>query len=147
MAVHRLDSQIWIPRPIDEVFAFFSEARNLEVITPPWLHFRNVDRGPVAMAKGTRFEHRLRVKGIPVRWESEITAWDPPHRFVDEQRRGPYAFWRHEHLFSCRDNGTDVVDRVDYVVPGGSLVNRLLVAPDLQKVFEYRRRALLERFR
>jgi ligand-binding SRPBCC domain-containing protein len=147
MKIYTLDSNVWIPRPIEEVFSFFSDAHNLEAITPPWLHFSTVTPGPIVLGVGTRFEHRLRVRGIPVHWESEITAWERPHRFVDEQRRGPYRLWRHEHRFCARDNGTEVADHVRYAVLGGSLVNRLVVAPDLRKVFDYRRRALLERFR
>jgi ligand-binding SRPBCC domain-containing protein len=147
MKTHTLDSTIWLPRPIEEVFAFFADAHNLEAITPPGLHFRTVTPDPIVLALGTRFEHRLRVKGIPVRWESEITAWEPPHRFVDEQRRGPYRIWKHEHRFVSRDGGTDVSDHVEYSVPGGAAINYLFVAPDLRKVFAYRREALLARFR
>jgi ligand-binding SRPBCC domain-containing protein len=145
MKTFTFDSSIWLPRSINEVFAFFADAHNLEVLTPPWMHFRTVTPDPIVMAVGTRFEHRLRVKGIPVRWESEITAWDPPRRFVDEQRRGPYRLWIHEHRFAPRDGGTDVVDHVEYAVPGGAAVNYFVVAPDLRKVFGYRRRGLLER--
>jgi ligand-binding SRPBCC domain-containing protein len=146
MRIFALDSTIWLPRLIDEVFAFFADAHNLGVITPPWMHFQTVTPDPIVMAVGTRFEHRLRVKGIPIRWESEITAWDPPGRFVDEQRRGPYRSWVHEHRFESRAGGTDVSDHVEYAVPGGAIVNGLLVAPDLRKVFEYRRKTLLARF-
>ena len=146
MKTFTLDSSIWLPRPIDEVFAFFADAHNLGAITPPWMHFKTVTPGPIVMAAGTRFEHRLRVRGIPMRWESEITVWDPPVRFVDEQRRGPYRFWIHEHRFAERDGGTEVSDHVEYGVPGGAAVNYLVVAPDLRKVFAYRRQALLARF-
>jgi ligand-binding SRPBCC domain-containing protein len=146
MKVFMLDSSIWLPRPIEEVFAFFADAHNLGVITPPWMHFKTVTPDPIVMAVGTRFEHRLRVRGIPMRWESEITAWDPPQRFVDEQRRGPYRFWIHEHRFAAHGGGTEVSDHVEYGVPGGAVVNSLLVAPDLRKVFEYRRKTLLQRF-
>jgi ligand-binding SRPBCC domain-containing protein len=146
MKTYTFDSRIWIARPIGEVFAFFSDAHNLEVLTPSWMHFRTVTPGPIALAVGTRFEHRLRVKGLPVRWESEITAWDPPRRFVDEQRRGPYRFWRHEHRFCASAGGTQVEDHVEYGVQGGALINWLLVAPDLRKVFNYRRQKLLEVF-
>jgi ligand-binding SRPBCC domain-containing protein len=135
-----------VPRAIDEVFAFFADAHNLEILTPPWMHFRTVTCDPIVLAVGTRFEHRLRVRGIPVRWESEITAWDPPQRFVDEQRRGPYRFWIHEHRFTPRDGGTDVSDHVEYAVLGGAAINSLLVAPDLRKVFDCRRQVLLARF-
>jgi ligand-binding SRPBCC domain-containing protein len=147
MKTFTLDSAIWLPRSIDEVFAFFADAHNLETLTPPRLHFRTVTPDPVVLAVGARFEHRLRVRGIPVRWQSEITVWDPPQRFVDEQRRGPYRFWIHEHRFASRDGGTDVSDHVEYGVPGGAAIDSLFVGPDLRKVFDYRRRALLARFR
>jgi ligand-binding SRPBCC domain-containing protein len=147
MKTFTFDSTIWLPRPVGEIFAFFSDAHNLSVITPPWMHFETVTPDPIVLEVGTRFEHRLRVKGVPVRWESEITAWDPPRRFVDEQRRGPYRFWIHEHTFTSRDGGVDVSDHVKYGVPGGAPINYLLVAPDLRKVFDYRRKVLLDRFR
>jgi ligand-binding SRPBCC domain-containing protein len=146
MKTFTLDSAIWLPRPIDEVFAFFADAHNLAVLTPPWMRFRTVTPDPIVMAVGARLEHRLRVKGVPVRWESEITVWDPPRRFVDEQRRGPYRLFIHEHRFASRDGGTDVSDHVEYAVPGGAAIHRLLVAPDLRKVFDYRRQALVARF-
>ena len=83
-------------------------------------------------------------KGIPIKWESEITLWEPPCRFADEQRRGPYRMWRHEHPFVEREGGTDVGDRVKYAVWGGSVINSLLVAPDMQKIFEFRMRQIAE---
>jgi ligand-binding SRPBCC domain-containing protein len=146
MKTFTLDSSIWLPRALDEVFAFFADAHNLERLTPPRMQFKTVTPDPIVMGVGTRFQHRLRVRGVPVRWESEITVWDPPRRFVDEQRRGPYRFWIHEHRFVARDGGTDVSDHVEYAIPGGTVVNTLLVAPDLRKVFEYRWKMLLERF-
>ena len=73
-----------------------------------------------------------------MRWQSEITAWDPPHRFVDEQRQGPYKFWLHEHRFRERDGGTWVGDNVRYGVPFGALVHRLFVRRDVRRIFRYR---------
>jgi ligand-binding SRPBCC domain-containing protein len=98
------------------------------------------------MRTGARIAYQLRIRGVPIRWESEITAWEPPHRFVDEQRRGPYRQWIHEHLFVSENDGTTIVDNVRYSVPGGALVNCLFVAPDVRRIFEYRQRVLLERF-
>lgn len=98
------------------------------------------------MGPGTRLDYRLKLHGIPLRWQSEITLWEPPERFVDVQRRGPYRSWVHEHLFEEREQSTVVRDRVRYSVPGGALVNRFLVAPDLERVFAYRHRKLLELF-
>jgi ligand-binding SRPBCC domain-containing protein len=79
-------------------------------------------------------------------WQSEITAWEPPRRFVDEQRRGPYRLWVHEHRFDAGDGGTLARDKVEYAVLGGGLVNRLFVVGDLRKIFDYRAEALKEQF-
>ena len=139
MPLFRLHAQQLVPRPLDEVFAFFADARNLETITPPWLRFKILTPGVIEMAVGTRIDYRLRLRGLPVRWQSEITAWDPPHRFVDEQRRGPYRQWIHEHRLSEVDGGTLCEDHVRYSVVGGRLVNRLFVVRDLERIFAYRR--------
>lgn len=142
MKIHALTSNLWIPLPVERVFSFFADARNLETITPEWLKFRIVAPESIVMETGARIEYRLRLRGIPVQWESEITAWEPPFRFVDEQIRGPYRFWKHEHRFSARDNGTEVIDDVRYSVLGGSVTNSLFVAPHLRKIFAYRREKL-----
>ncbi len=144
MSVFALRNEVWLPRPIDEVFEFFSDAYNLETLTPPILRFEVLTPAPIRMETGTLIDYKLRLRGLPVRWQSEITAWEPPHRFVDEQRRGPYSMWVHEHTFVEKDGGTLAKDNVDYSVPGGALVNRLFVARDVRKIFEYRTERLLE---
>jgi len=144
--VFELQSRVHLPRPREEVFAFFAEADNLDLLTPGWLHFQIVSPPPLAMAEGTRIDYRLRLRGIPLSWRSEITAWEPPRRFVDEQRRGPYRIWIHEHTFEEQGGGTLCADRVRYAVPGGALANRLFVAPDLRRIFAHRTRQLRERF-
>ena len=149
--MHELRSSVRLAAPLQEVFAFFADARNLEVLTPEWLRFRVMTEPPPAMAAGVRIDYRLRLRGVPVRWQSEITAWEPPFRFVDEQRRGPYRVWIHEHRFAVErgPGGTEVVvatDKVRYAAPGGRLVNRLLVAADLRRIFTYRSERLYERF-
>lgn len=131
---------------MEEVFAFFSDARNLEVLTPPWLRFRILTPEPIELSTGTLLDYELKLHGFPVRWQSEITAWEPPRRFVDEQRRGPYRLWIHEHRFEPRDSGTLAQDRVRYSVFGGALVNRFLVEPDLRRIFAFRQQKLLELF-
>jgi ligand-binding SRPBCC domain-containing protein len=146
MKIFTFDSHLYLPVPIDTVFPFFAEARNLELLTPPFLHFNIVTNAPIVMARGARIQYRLKLRGIPITWESEITAWEPPHRFVDEQVRGPYRLWKHQHTFVERDAGTDISDHVDYAVWGGSLMNSLLVAPDVKKIFEYRRSKIDELF-
>lgn len=146
MKLFHLHSQVVIPKPLEEVFPFFADARNLQEITPPWLNFRVVTPAPIEMKPGQMIDYQIRVRGLPMKWRSEITVWEPPYRFVDEQIRGPYKVWHHEHLFTERDGETICEDNVDYAVPGGALVNRFLVEPDVQRIFEYRRERMREIF-
>ena len=94
------------------------------------------------MGEGALIDYRLRVRGIPMRWRTRIDVWDPPHRFVDEQLRGPYRLWVHEHTFENVDGGTLMRDRVRYAVWGGALVNWLVVRRDVEKIFAYRTKQL-----
>ncbi|MBI1928484.1 SRPBCC family protein [Candidatus Poribacteria bacterium] len=146
MKTYTLKIEQRLPCPPEEVFRFFADANNLEVITPPWLHFKILTPSPIRMKKGTLIDYRLRLHGVPIRWQSEVTAWNPPYGFVDEQRRGPYRLWIHRHTFVQNNGSTLVRDEVDYAVPGGALAQKLLVAPDLKKIFNYRYRKLQEFF-
>jgi ligand-binding SRPBCC domain-containing protein len=134
----RFEREQFIPLDIETVFAFFSDAHNLEVITPPWMRFRVTTPKPVGMQVGTLIDYTLRVRGVPVRWRSEITVWEPPRRFVDVQTRGPYRTWVHTHTFEPVEGGTRVRDQVEYAANGGPLIDRLIVRPDLEKIFAYR---------
>jgi ligand-binding SRPBCC domain-containing protein len=138
MRIHRLERMIELRKPLADVFPFFADPGNLERLTPPWLHFRIETPLPISMAEGVPIDYRLRVRGIPLRWRSRITAYEPPHRFVDEQIKGPYRLWVHEHLFEERDGVTLVRDRVRYAVPGGEWIHRLLVRPDVERIFRFR---------
>jgi ligand-binding SRPBCC domain-containing protein len=140
------ESELWLPRPREEVFAFFSNAANLDAITPAWLHFRTLTPQPITLRKGATIDYRLRIRGVPIRWRTLISEWEPPHRFVDEQLRGPYRQWIHEHTFTERDGGTLVRDRVRYAVPFDSLVHRLLVRPDVERIFAHRAAVLQQLF-
>ncbi|MDX1578982.1 MAG: SRPBCC family protein [Gemmatimonadota bacterium] len=131
-----------VPFPRDRVFSFFSDARNLERLTPPVLRFRVLTPEPIEMKAGTIIDYRLRLRGLPLRWRSEITVWEPPHRFADVQRRGPYRKWEHTHAFREVPGGTVIEDRVEYAVPGGRLVDRLFVRPDVERIFAYRQDAI-----
>jgi ligand-binding SRPBCC domain-containing protein len=142
MRTFRYDTEIDVPRDPEQVFAFFSQARNLEKLTPPWLRFEILTEDPIDMAPGTLIDYRIRWRGIPMRWRTEIEVWEPPHRFVDRQVRGPYRLWRHEHVFVARDGGTAVVDRVEYAPIGGALAQRLIVARDVERIFSYRHAVL-----
>ncbi len=143
---YRLRGACVVSRPLEEVFQFFADAGNLEQLTPPWIRFRVLTPQPIEMRAGALIDYRLRLRGLPLRWQSEITAWEPPHRFVDEQRRGPYAFWRHEHRFEPCPEGTRVSDDVHYGVPGGALIHALLVRRDVERIFRFRQEALARLF-
>lgn len=142
----RLRAECIVRRELDEVFKFFSDAVNLERITPPWIHFHVVTPQPIEMRQGRLIDYKLRLRGLPMRWQSEITAWEPRRRFVDEQRRGPYRFWRHEHLFEPCNGGTRVIDEVLYGVPGGAIIHNLLVRRDVEAIFHYRQATLSKIF-
>jgi ligand-binding SRPBCC domain-containing protein len=141
-----LETRLIIPLSPEKLFPFFADAGNLESITPPWLHFEILTPLPMEMRLGAFIEYHLRLHGISVRWLTEITLWEPPHRFVDEQKRGPYREWIHEHTFAERDGGCEMRDFVQYAVPGGWLTNRLFVRRNVQQIFEYRAQKLLGLF-
>ncbi|MFZ0391955.1 MAG: SRPBCC family protein [Calditrichia bacterium] len=135
-------SQLFVKKPQEEVFGFFSEAANLDKVTPPWLDFEIRTPTPVRMQKGARINYRLRLHKIPIRWRTEITVWEPPQRFVDSQISGPYKKWIHEHRFEKQPNGTLMQDRVEYALYGGflaPLIHLLFVKKDVRRIFQYRK--------
>jgi ligand-binding SRPBCC domain-containing protein len=146
MRIFEFRARTRVPRPRAEVFAFFADAGNLQELTPPWLRFEVLTPRPVEMRPGTLIDYRLHLRFIPIRWRTEITAWEPPRRFVDTQLRGPYRLWIHEHTFEEDGGGTLCGDFVRYAVPFGALANRLLVARDVRKIFAYRETRLKEIF-
>ena len=115
---YQLIREQWVPQPLEEAFAFFSRPENLQAITPGWLDFR-IYRVENELHTGSLIEYRLRWHGIPMRWTSEITDWSPPDRFIDNQIRGPYARWHHEHRFTAENGGTRIRDEVQYALPFG----------------------------
>ncbi|MBC8094989.1 MAG: SRPBCC family protein [Akkermansiaceae bacterium] len=146
MTIHLFTAELWLPRPPEEVFPFFANAHNLQLITPPWLRFEVLTPAPIQMGVGTRIDYRLKIRGFPARWQSEITVWEPPFRFVDEQRRGPYRQWIHQHTFEAKNDGTLCRDEVKYAVLGGTLVNWLLVRREVEQIFEFRQANLPQHF-
>ena len=146
MKTFTLTNELWLPHQPQDVFPFFADAFNLERLTPPSLGFQVLTLPPIEMKVGTLIDYRVRLRGVPMRWQSEITEWEPPHRFVDEQRRGPYRLWIHEHTFTPQDGGTLAKDTVRYAVLGGAIVQRLFVASELKRIFNYRNGALKDYF-
>ncbi len=144
-----LETSVWLARPLEEVFAFFSDAANLEKLTPDFLRFQILTEQPVDMKSGALIDYRIKVRGLPMRWRTRISVWEPPHRFVDEQLKGPYRMWIHEHTFRDVDGGTEVRDTVRYRAPGWimePLIHRLFVGPDIDRIFHYRHKILEKLF-
>lgn len=139
-------SAVLLRHPREQVFEFFSRAENLDMLTPTWLHFNILTPLPIEMGLGARISYRIRIRGMPVRWVSEITEWTPPYVFEDTQVRGPYRKWVHRHVFEGTPEGTLATDVVSYRVPGGAVVNRMLVSGELRRIFDYRRARMLEVF-
>jgi ligand-binding SRPBCC domain-containing protein len=136
---HVLERTQVVPVELDEAFAFFAEARNLERITPPWLRFEIVS-APEQLGCGAVLRYRLRLFGVPIRWRTEIVEWTPPHGFVDVQRRGPYRLWEHAHRLRAVDGGTEIYDHVRYRLFGGPVgsLAQPLVRRWLDAIFDYR---------
>ena len=130
-----------VRKPIEEVFAFFSDPAKLEAITPASLSFRILHRTTDEIASGTELTYRLRLYGIPLTWRSLICDWNPRRSFVDVQLQGPYAKWHHTHTFTPIDQGTLVRDRVVYRLPLGRLgawLGGRFVESDIKKIFRHR---------
>ncbi len=146
LTTHVFQTELWVPVPREKVFPFFAAARNLETITPPWLNFKILTPGEISMRVGALIDYQIRIHGFPVCWRTEITSWNPPFSFCDEQQRGPYRRWSHTHTFVEKSGGTLCRDEVIYAVPGGALVNKLFVQRDVENIFAYRAEALKKYF-
>ncbi len=149
MKFHTLRREQWIDLPIETVFAFFADAHNLETITPPWLGFRILRVDSDEVREGTEIRYRLRLHGLPIYWRTEIRQWNPPYRFVDVQRSGPYRLWHHTHRFEAHGDRTKMIDIVRYALPFGILgrfVHAIKVRNDVLKIFDYRRQRIDQLF-
>jgi ligand-binding SRPBCC domain-containing protein len=146
MRIHLLERSQRVELPVERAFAFYGDERNLEPMTPPWLHFAVTSPRPVTMEAGALLEYRLRLHGVPIRWRTRIETWEPPLGFVDYQEKGPYSLWEHTHLFEADGEGATVIrDRVRYALPLGllgALAHRLFVRRDLERIFDFRRDTL-----
>jgi len=150
MRIHSLERAQRLEGTPAEVFPFFADAHNLESITPPLLRFRVLTPDPIEMRVGTHIQYRLRLRGVPVNWHTTIQAWEPPHRFVDVQVRGPYALWHHTHTLEPDGSGHTIVrDHVRYAIgfgPLGEAAHRVLVRRDLDRIFAFRHEAVARHF-
>ena len=138
-----------LPHNIDETFLFFSDAFNLERITPPELRFSIVTPEPIEVKKGTQIDYRLRLWRIPFTWTTLITHWDPPHGFVDEQKKGPYKTWIHSHRFTEGSNETHIADEVIYEMPFwpfGEIISPFIFK-QISRIFHHRKSTIKNIFK
>jgi ligand-binding SRPBCC domain-containing protein len=149
LKIYELKRQVFIPAPISDVFSFFGNAENLNLITPPWLYFKILTPRPIQMKKNALIDYSIKLLGLRMTWKTEITTWEPPDRFIDCQLKGPYRVWEHTHLFEEKKGGTQMMDIVRYSVPGfvlSPLVHFLFVRPRLERIFSFRERSILDYF-
>ena len=150
MNVHVLEQTQAVAAPLDEVFAFFARPENLAEITPPSMGFQVLTPSPIAMKEGAVVDYVVKVSGLPMRWRTLITAYEPPHRFVDEQLMGPYSFWHHTHTFNATAaGGTELQDVIRYALPLGplgELARALVIRRQLASIFTHRRTVIAQRF-
>jgi ligand-binding SRPBCC domain-containing protein len=145
MAEYVFKASSMIARPRDDVFDFFSQAENLGRITPPELQFEILTKTPIELRKGTLIDYRLRLNGIPMKWRTEITVWNPPYEFEDTQLSGPYKQWIHRHRFTEDDPDTTLMeDEVRYRLPLEPLgdIVQFLIAGQIEKIFRYREQTI-----
>lgn len=140
-----LEQSQWVPRPLEEVFAFFSDEKNLETLTPAFLKFRVLGKSTPKIQEGTLIHYRLSLHGLPMRWTSRIEEWTPNQRFVDTQVKGPYSLWHHTHSFEPENGGTRMKDRVRFRLPGGwlgQLAAGWVVRRDVERIFAFRKQTI-----
>ncbi|MEY5046665.1 MAG: hypothetical protein RLZZ175_24 [Bacteroidota bacterium] len=146
---HIFEKTTVINRPLSEVFEFFSKAENLEKLTPSFLNFKILTPQPIAMYAGTLIDYQIKLNGIPFKWRTKITHWEPPYKFRDEQLKGPYKQWIHTHTFEEKDGKTHMTDRIEYLSPGWflePLIDKLYIRGNVEKIFNHRELVLDEIF-
>jgi ligand-binding SRPBCC domain-containing protein len=145
MAEHILVRELTLNKPLEETFKFFADAGNLERITPPELNFRITTPQPIDIKKGTLIDYRLKLRGIPITWKTEISRWEPPFAFIDQALKSPYKQWIHLHTFTENEKGgTDMRDEVRYrlpVEPFGDIMH-WYVRKELNYIFDYRQKTV-----
>jgi ligand-binding SRPBCC domain-containing protein len=141
MQAHTLTFETKLYRSLDDIFDFFSNAENLNTVTPTDVEFSMLTPTPIKMQVGTLINYRIKLMGIPFFWRTHINVWEPPYRFVDEQVKGPYMLWHHEHTFEQKDGYVLMTDKLHYLSPGWflePLINRFFVTPQIKKIWGYR---------
>ena len=133
--------ETWVQRPLNETFSFFNTPKNLSKLMPSFMKFTLITPEPIVMKEGAIFDYKIKLFGMPMRWQSYISYYNPPYQFVDIQLKGPHDYWHHEHSFSEQNGGTMITDRVSYRMPLGSLgslADKIIVSKINQRLFKHR---------
>ena len=150
MTLYHLTRSQFLPVSIEEAWPYFWSPQNLEAMTPSFLRFKITSEVPQKIYSGLIITYKIKaVAGVPMTWVTEIKHVVDQHRFVDEQRLGPFKFWLHEHRFHAVEGGIVMEDIVHYAMPFGllgPLVHRLFVRKRLETIFDFRARFLKERW-
>lgn len=149
MYLHTLRRTQRIPQPLHSVFPFFAAPENLEIITPPSFQMHILTPRPIEMRQDAIFDYYIQTRGLNLRWTTIITVYDPPHRFVDLQLAGPYAYWHHSHSFEEKNGETIIHDEVRYVPPYGifgEILHKMFIRRDLEAIFAYRSAVIADHF-
>jgi ligand-binding SRPBCC domain-containing protein len=146
-SIWRLSCEMTAPVAIERAFALFEDPYNLAKVTPPWLSFEILAAQRITMGRGAQIDYTIRWIGLPLKWKTLITDYEPPSLFVDQQIRGPYRLWRHRHEFRETAAGTVISDSVEYRLPFGllgDLAHALVVRRQLIGIFRFRQRAIAD---
>jgi len=146
---HSLSRKQVIPRALEDVFSFFEKPENLSVITPKNLGFNILTPKPIKMDRGTVIDYTINLFRIPVHWRTLITEYCPPYKFVDVQIKGPFILWHHTHIFREIDDGIEIIDQVQYVIPFGilgSTFHSMFIRKKLNHIFNFRKELIEKTF-
>jgi len=139
----------WLPKSVDEIFPFFSDAENLGELTPKFLDLKILSKSTPYLEAGTLIDYQMKIHGVPIHWQTRIEEWKPKQYFSDSQLKGPYKKWHHTHRFLPMKGGTLLTDRVLYQLPMGALGGLAAgwkVRGDVREIFKYRFKVISERF-
>ncbi|GAA0871033.1 SRPBCC family protein [Gangjinia marincola] len=150
MKIYRLNKQQRVPISLKTAWEFLTDPANLQKLTPPDMAMTIVSGNDKALHEGQLLTYKVKpLPGFNTTWVSKITQVDPLVSFTDEQVKGPYALWNHQHFITEIDGGTLMQDVIDYAVPLGflgQLAHPLVVKPKLEKIFAYRKEQLTSLF-
>jgi len=143
--IHQLHFEQIIPAPLDEVWDFFSDAKNLSVLTPKEMNMKVISElGEGQIFEGMEIAYFVSpLFRIPMYWKTKIIKVQAKHQFIDVQQKGPFKLWHHTHTFTEVENGVLMTDDIQYQLPFaplGDLVHKPLVRKNLLDLFEHRKK-------